>query len=441
MSGVVFIGPTISVQEVKSVVDVDCWPPVAQGDVFRALQTKPRFIGIIDGYFDGVASVWHKEILWALSEGVGVLGASSMGALRAAELADFGMVGVGQIFQGYLSGELEDDDEVAVVHGPAELGYPSLSEPMVNIRPTLSAACQEEVLSRDQSDIICAAAKALLYRERTWDHIVERALKEGLSESTGEDFSKWLPNNRVDQKRHDAVELLGVLKQNLQEGGGATHVGFNFENTLLWEQGAASWAGSEGYESGARDVLDELIFSEEQNQVRQRSLVRMLSVERAYQRDDEFGAPERREITRHFRERAGLISGADLRAWMQANDLTEEEFKQLLVEELSVTRAVEDNSDLYDAHTLSVLKLDGTYQALVRRAQHKADILKTVDAEAYAELTPSFLCGWFFEERPDFGGFGSEEAFIAWHGLQSKSEFYTILAREYLYLQQAEPVE
>ena len=40
-----------------------------------------RRIGIIDGHFGNVPSVWHKEILFALSKGVEVSGAASMGAL------------------------------------------------------------------------------------------------------------------------------------------------------------------------------------------------------------------------------------------------------------------------------------------------------------------------------------------------------------------------
>src|SRR5688572_32760283 len=51
--------------------------------------------------------------------GVRVFGAASMGALRAAELQPFGMIGVGQVFQAYRRGHLTDDDEVAVAHGPA----------------------------------------------------------------------------------------------------------------------------------------------------------------------------------------------------------------------------------------------------------------------------------------------------------------------------------
>ena len=61
-------------------------------------------IGLIDGYFDGVPAVAHKEILWALDQGIRVLGAASMGALRAAELAPFGMEGVGAIWRDYADG-------------------------------------------------------------------------------------------------------------------------------------------------------------------------------------------------------------------------------------------------------------------------------------------------------------------------------------------------
>ena len=49
----------------------------------RSIAHRPRAIGIIDGYFQQVPSVWHKEILWAMAQGVHVFGSASMGALRA----------------------------------------------------------------------------------------------------------------------------------------------------------------------------------------------------------------------------------------------------------------------------------------------------------------------------------------------------------------------
>ena len=94
-------------------------------------------------------TVRHKEILWAMSRGIHVFGSASIGALRAAELAAFGMEGVGTIFELYRDGVLEDDDEVAIAHGPAEVGFVAGSEAMVNIRQTLQRAERDGVISAE----------------------------------------------------------------------------------------------------------------------------------------------------------------------------------------------------------------------------------------------------------------------------------------------------
>ena len=41
-----------------------------------------------------------------------------MGALRASELDDFGMVGISQVYKDYRMGIIESDDDVAVVIHP-----------------------------------------------------------------------------------------------------------------------------------------------------------------------------------------------------------------------------------------------------------------------------------------------------------------------------------
>ena len=89
----------------RAILDADYRPPAKQGDICRAVQERgPDAVALIDGYFEQVPAVWHKEILWAMKLGVQVYGASSMGALRAAELQQFGMIGVGKIFEAYVSG-------------------------------------------------------------------------------------------------------------------------------------------------------------------------------------------------------------------------------------------------------------------------------------------------------------------------------------------------
>ena len=160
MSACVFLGPTLAAAEATRILDATVLPPVRLGDVHRVVsRLRPRAIGIVDGYFQWAPAVWHKEILWAIGQGVHVFGAASMGALRAAELGPFGMHGVGRVVEAYRDGRLqgmddpfEDDDEVAVVHGPQESGYRGASEAMVNIRFTLARA--EEAVGVTQRDVV-----------------------------------------------------------------------------------------------------------------------------------------------------------------------------------------------------------------------------------------------------------------------------------------------
>ena len=130
-------------------LDAEYMPPAGHGDVLRAALRRPRVIAIVDGVFERTPAVWqHKEILFALSEGIHVYGAASMGALRAAELDRFGMRGVGDVYRAYAEGMLEDDDEVAVAHTDAEHGFRALSDSMVDVRATLEKAADRVVEER-----------------------------------------------------------------------------------------------------------------------------------------------------------------------------------------------------------------------------------------------------------------------------------------------------
>src|SRR5271165_6685341 len=167
MKAVIFAGPSLPPAFRPSDPALEWRPPVKQGEVYEATLTHPSIIGIIDGYFETTPTVWHKEILWAMAQGIHVYGSASIGALRAAELHPFGMVGVGRIFAAYRDGTLTDDDEVAVLHGPEELGYPSVTEAMVNIRATLDKAVAETVIDQALGDRLTEIGKSLFYKERS----------------------------------------------------------------------------------------------------------------------------------------------------------------------------------------------------------------------------------------------------------------------------------
>ena len=135
---IVFLGPSLDIREAEKILTAEYRPPAKRGDLLAAVQEGATVIGLIDGVFHQESAVAHREILTAVRKGVRVVGASSMGALRAAEMDTLGMAGIGKIYRMYKSGELESDDEVALVFDPSS-GL-ALSEPLINIRFTLKRA-------------------------------------------------------------------------------------------------------------------------------------------------------------------------------------------------------------------------------------------------------------------------------------------------------------
>jgi hypothetical protein len=217
-SAIVFAGPSLP-PEHRPVAPGFVWhPPLRMGDLARAAAVaRPAAIGVVDGVFEVVPTVWHKEILWAMAQGIPVYGAASIGALRAAELAPFGMRGVGAIFAAYGDGTLIDDDEVALLHGPEEAGFPPVTEAMVNVRATLDAACAAGVLTAEEAGRIAAAAKAVFYKARTWPALLQAA-RTGGGAAALDALAAWLPSGRVDRKRRDALEMVGAIAALLAAG-------------------------------------------------------------------------------------------------------------------------------------------------------------------------------------------------------------------------------
>jgi hypothetical protein len=262
MTVVVFAGPTLGEPAVLSrLPGAVVLGPAAFGDVYRAAHGRPVAIAIIDGYFERIPATWHKEILWAMSEGIHVFGASSMGALRAAELCAFGMVGVGRIFEAFRDGELEDDDEVAVAHGPAESGYLSGSDAMVNIRATLRRAESEQVLTGATAARLIELAKQTFYAQRCYPDLLAAGASAGLPEAELGRLREWLPNGRVDQKRLDAEQLLDSLLEFLAQDPKPKRVDFTFQSTDAWHE--AQRLAGEGLRPGrARAAVDETLLEE-----------------------------------------------------------------------------------------------------------------------------------------------------------------------------------
>ncbi|HCI78065.1 MAG TPA: hypothetical protein DHW02_00055, partial [Ktedonobacter sp.] len=209
----VFAGPTLSSEQIHAIAPaVDVYPPVASGELLRLPLASGDLVAIIDGFYFQSGAVRHKEILALMQRGIHVWGAASMGALRAAELAPFGMRGFGRIYEAYVQGEIEGDDEVAVLHSSEEMGNIHLTEALVNIRYACQSAVKANILSFEECELIIHTASVLPFFERSYAHILHDAREQGLPEKSEHLFRNYLVQEAPNLKRQDALELIEALR-------------------------------------------------------------------------------------------------------------------------------------------------------------------------------------------------------------------------------------
>jgi hypothetical protein len=386
-----------------------------------------------------------------MTQGTHVFGSASMGALRAAELCDFGMQGVGRIFEAYRAGTLppyagpfEDDDEVAVIHGPPETGYVALSEAMVNIRATLAKAEADGVIEAASRDALAALAKQLFYHERSYERLLALADTASLPPPQIAALRAWLPDGRIDQKLLDAQAMLAAMQALLAGDAGAKQVDYVLEWTEMWDDATLAAAGafaggSDAAWLPAASILDELRLDPAAYGVaRDRALLRLLAHREAQRRHrPPIQGAAKRAALGQLRARHGLFRRADLDRWLGERDLDAERLEQLLADEAQLGEIVAQAGDTLDERMLDGLRLHSDYPRLAARARDKQARLATkgLDQPRGEDLgvTPATLLAWHFERRlgeplPD-----DVDAAARAHGFVDRDHFYRALLREWLY--------
>lgn len=438
----VFLGPTLRRAEAREILpDAKFLPPVSQGDVLRSAARRPTAIGIVDGRFHDVPAVWHKEIMWAICRGIPVYGSASMGALRAAELAPFGMRGVGEIFEAYHRGVLNDDDEVAVAHAGPEDGYRPVNEAMVNIRATLAGAVRGGVLPEGTAAELERLAKRRHYLGRGYPQLLLDGERAGLPADELAALRAWLPENRVNQKALDAREMLRIMAE--RDGHDWPPVTYTFEHTSYFEQsrqtagehsGAAASGPLEERDPAAVDVLeilDELRLDPPRYRAAWERAALRAVVDAAHPTPPDNLA----RAAARFRRDRGLTGTEETRAWLEANDLNVERFGALVGIEERVREAIEELGELMPLAVADLLRVDGAYGPLVRRVIAKRELLSAngLDRPAAAdETTIARELRWYFDL---IGEPAPESLENHWRplGFTDQRDFLRAVRREYHY--------
>jgi len=128
-----------------------------------------------------------------------------MGALRAAECWQFGMIGIGAIFEDYRIGRRSSDADVALVHGPAELSYVPLSVPLVDVDDCVDRLLAAGVLVKGSATFLLQEARRIHFKNRSWERLLAAA---GIDFVTRERILAWIASSGPSAKGRDALCLL-----------------------------------------------------------------------------------------------------------------------------------------------------------------------------------------------------------------------------------------
>ncbi len=396
MNVVVFVGPSLPHEVAqRALPDATFLPPARQADLLSSVETyQADVIGLIDGGFGQSSSIWHKEILFALERGVRVFGAASMGALRAAELAPFGMVGVGEIYRRYASAELDGDDEVALAHASAADAFRPLSVPLVNLRASVALARAVHVISVAEENLVVAAGKSLYFADRSVVAILARARARGLRSSTAQRLAAFLGERYVDLKRRDAELLLRVMRDLPPRVAEPPRV--VLQRSVSFE---TMYDNDRSVRHASTDVpLREVatyaaLHLPDFDEVNATALNRALALFLAELLDV---APTDSEIDTEcarFRARRGLADDTALDDWLQRQDLGHAAFAGLM-RELATCRRLQhwlvarDRGTHHTRWILDELRLRGRYPDVAEAAALQVSLLNAWNADTGQETLP-----------------------------------------------------
>lgn len=433
MKPIVFLGPSLARSTAESVLDAEYREPAAAGDILSATRRKPAAIVLVDGYFVRVPAVWHKEILYALDQGIPVYGASSMGALRAAELHGFGMIGMGRIFERFRDGEFEDDDEVAVLHAPEAFGFRALSDAMVNLRDGLALAAAENVIDGAEQATLVACGKSLFYPSRTWARLAGAGVAGGLDPARMARLVEWVLERQPNSKRDDALAVLARVRDDLEAAYPPPAVAFTFERTVFWERlvdgvgglavtdeataAATAWAKLRGPVTQWRAAM-------------LRHLLRLEARRSGWQAEPDV----MNQAVADLRRDHGLLEPKAFGAWLAANDLDLAALTRLVRDELLLTELVGVDARGIERALVEELKFNADWADLAVVAARQVAAARALGTPAPlpqdAGVKEADLLAWYTQTFRPIAG--DVERHAQTLGFQNSTEFLVAVTRAYL---------
>jgi hypothetical protein len=339
---------------------------------------------------------------------------------------------------------MEDDDEVALVHGPMERGFSATSDAMINIRATLAAAVVNGVISQETSGALTQIAKNTFYPSRTYDYLLAEGARSGLPATEMEDFRRWFPTGKSDQKRLDAIGMLKRMNEDSKKSQEPYRARFSFQYTDMWDQAWRADSLQKGLpRNGTLATVDKLLEElrlegTDYFETCTSAIARFFSLEETRRQGMVVSEESLVTTAAEIRTELGLDTREELEKWLSDNLLDEADFRNLIEEE-SRFRWVKLMTEKEVLVCLpDVLRLRGTLPGLLNRIGQKTHVLQNLglDNPSLDEtgLTQEQLLEWFYLDKLGLGNVPKVDRHARSLGFESQHSFLLAITREYLYL-------
>ncbi len=201
---IAFIGSSLSLQAAEKIAfpHLNVRGPARRGDIENAVRQGVKRIYLIDGVLIGDYPPSPYEIVAAMQKGVMMLGAASLGAIRAVELSRHGMLGIGWVYNQYLQGKIVRDDELLVLF--TENNFRALTWPLVNLRYAIAWLTRNRKVDLRKGLNFLKRCEQVYFTERTIPTLVKMAIDVGIEKANVNDIF----NPRFDIKRLDAMRCI-----------------------------------------------------------------------------------------------------------------------------------------------------------------------------------------------------------------------------------------
>lgn len=195
-------------------------PPIQRGQLLKDIDLGYNVVAIVDGKFDQNLAVTPSEVMDALRAGVRIYGASSMGALRAAECENYGAIGCGKIFEFIKKSENFRDDflgQLFIDQKTFDQTFQWKNKTYVDFYFAAADLAAKKKISKKHAEKIREIYQQIFYAERGLDSLLQLVHKQKKDAAELTQVAQLIFAEKITQKSRDAMELLHLIKKDLEK--------------------------------------------------------------------------------------------------------------------------------------------------------------------------------------------------------------------------------